>query len=100
MSEDPATPEQTAELRGQGLVWQMLLHQASAQLNNLAAYPHGSLRRAVLEVASEHVQAAERLMLALDDVLDPELTQAGRLLSIHHLRCRVERERRAIGQAE
>ena len=38
--EDSATPEQTAELRGQALVWQMLLHQASAQLSNLAAYPH------------------------------------------------------------
>ena len=38
MNEDLATPEQTAELRGEALVWQMLLHQASAQLSNLAAY--------------------------------------------------------------
>jgi hypothetical protein len=45
VSEDLATPEQTAELRGEALVWQMLLHQASAQLGNLAAYPHGTLRR-------------------------------------------------------
>jgi hypothetical protein len=47
---DLANAKETAELRGEALVWQMLLHQATAQLSNLAAYPHGTLRRSTLDV--------------------------------------------------
>lgn len=97
--EDAATPEQTAELRGQALVWQMLLHQASAQLSNLAAYPHGTLRRTTLDAVAEHLRSAETLLRALDDVLDPRQSDAGLDLSVRHLQQRVEREQQALRQA-
>jgi hypothetical protein len=96
VSEDLATPEQTAELRGEALVWQMLLHQASAQLGNLAAYPHGTLRRSALDTVAEHVRSAEKLLRALDDVLDPKQGDAGHDLSIQHLQRRVEREQQVL----
>lgn len=99
MSEDLSTPEQTAELRGQALVWQMLLHQASAQLSNLAAYPHGTLRRTTLDAVAEHLRSAEKLLRALDDVLDPRQSDAGHDLSARHLQQRVEREQQALRQA-
>ncbi len=98
MSEDLATPEQTAELRGEALVWQMLLHQASAQLSNLAAYPHGTLRRTTLDAVAEHLRSAEKLLRALDDVLDPRQSD-GHDLSARHLQQRVEREQQALRQA-
>lgn len=97
--EDSATPEQTAELRGQALVWQMLLHQSSAQLSNLAAYPHGTLRRTTLDAVAEHLRTAEKLLRALDDVLDRSLSAAGLDLSVRHLQRRVEREQQALRQA-
>jgi hypothetical protein len=96
---DVATPEQTAELRGQALVWQMLLHQASAQLSNLAAYPHGTLRRTTLDAVAEHLRSAEKLLRALDDVLDPHQSAAELDLSVQHLQRRVEREQQALRQA-
>jgi hypothetical protein len=99
VSEDLSTPEQTAELRGQALVWQMLLHQASAQLSNLAAYPHGTLRRTTLDAVAEHLRSAETLLRALDDVLDPRQSDAGLDLSVRHLQQRVEREQQALRQA-
>jgi hypothetical protein len=94
-----ATPEQTAELRGEALVWQMLLHQASSQLSNLAAYPHGTLRRTTLAAVAEHLRSAEKLLRALDDVLDPRQSDAGLDLSVRHLQQRVEREQQALRQA-
>lgn len=97
--EDSATPEQTAELRGQALVWQMLLHQASAQLSNLAAYPHCLLRRTKLDAVADHLRSAEKLLRALDDVLDRSLSAAGLDLSVRHLQRRVEREQQALRQA-
>jgi hypothetical protein len=99
VSEDLATPEQTAELRGEALVWQMLLHQASAQLGNLAAYPHGTLRRSTLDTVAEHLRSAEKLLRALDDVLDPRQSDAGHDLSARHLQQRVEREQQALRRA-
>jgi hypothetical protein len=99
MNEDLATPEQTAELRGEALVWQMLLHQASAQLGNLAASPHGTLRRSTLDTVAEHIRSAEKLLRALDDVLDPKQGDAGHDLSVQHLRRRVEREQQVLRQA-
>ena len=74
---DLASPEETAELRGEALVWQMLLHQATAQLSNLAAYPHGTLRRSTLDAVAEHLRSAEKLLGALDDVLDPSRARPG-----------------------
>lgn len=94
-----ASAEETAELRGEGTVWQTLLHQASSQLGNLAAYPHNRLCRAALEAAAEHARSAEKLLRAVDDVLDPKQSDAGRDLSTQHLRQRVEREQRALNQA-
>jgi hypothetical protein len=94
-----AIPEQTAELRGEALVWQMLLHQASAQLSNLAAYPHGTLRRTALDAVAEHLRSAEKLLRALDDVLDPRQSDAGHDLSARHLQQPVDREQQALRQA-
>jgi hypothetical protein len=96
---DLASPEETAELRGEALVWQMLLHQATAQLSNLAAYPHGTLRRSTLDAVAEHLRSAEKLLRALDDVLDPKQSEAGHELSAQDLRKRVEREQQALRQA-
>jgi hypothetical protein len=97
--DDTASSEQTAELRGEALAWQMLLHQARAQLSNIAAYPHGRLHRRTLDVVAEHLFAAENLLRALDDVLDPKQNGDGRALSIRHLADRVERERHALDEA-
>ncbi len=97
--EGAATGEQTAELRGEALVWQMLLHQASAQLSNLAAHPHGTLRRTTLDAVAEHLRSAEKLLRALDDVLDPRQSDDGLDLSARHLQQRVEREQQALRQA-
>jgi hypothetical protein len=89
----------TAELRGEELVWQTLLHQASTQLGNLAGYPHSRLCRAALDAAAEHIRSAEKLLRALDDVLDPKQSDYGRDLSTRHLQQRVEREQQALRQA-
>ena len=96
---DLANAEETAELRGEALVWQMLLHQAAAQLSNLAAYPHGSLRRSTLDAVAEHLRSAEKLLRALDDVLDPKQSEAGHDLAARDLQQRVEREQQALRQA-
>jgi hypothetical protein len=77
----------------------MLLHQASAQLSNLAAYPHGTLRRTTLDAVAEHLRSAENLLRALDDVLDPRQSAAGLDLSVRHLERRVDREQQALTQA-
>lgn len=94
-----ATAEQLAELRGEELVWQTLLHQASVQLANRAGYPHSRLCRAALDVAADHIRSAENLLRALNDALDPKLSDAGRDLSTRHLRQRVEREQHVLRQA-
>lgn len=99
VTDELASAEQTAELRGEELVWQTLLHQASSQLANLAGYPHNRLCRAALDVAAEHVRSAEKVLRALDDVLDPKQSDAGRDLSTRHLRQRVEREQHVLKQA-
>lgn len=88
-----ATAEQTAELRGEVLVVQMLLHQLCAQLTNFAAYPHDKLRR---DLAAEHVRSAEKLLRALDDVLDPRPDPAGRTQYVRYLEKRIERGRHAL----
>ena len=99
VTDDLASAEQLAELRGEELVWQTLLHQASAQLGNLAGYPHSRLCRAALDAAAEHIRSAEKILQALDDVLDPKQSDQGRVLSTRHLQQRVEREQQAIRQA-
>ena len=103
VTDDLASAEETAELRGEGTVWQTLLHQASSQLGNLVGYPHNRLCRAALEAAAEHARSAEKLLRALDDVWvhrpDPKQSDAGRDLSTQHLRQRVEREQHALNQA-
>ena len=97
VGEPTVSAEQTAELRGEALVVQMLLHQLCAQLTNFAAYPHGRLRRAAL--AAEHVRSAEKLLRALDDVLDPRLDPAGHDQYARHLQQRIDRERQALTEA-
>ena len=99
VTDDLASAEQLAELRGEELVWQMLLHQAAAQLGNLAGYPHSRLARAALDVAADHIRSAEKVLQALDDVLDPKQTEQGRGVSTRHLLQRVEREQQTMRQA-
>ncbi|WP_375502664.1 hypothetical protein [uncultured Jatrophihabitans sp.] len=99
VTDDLASAEEIAELRGEQMVWQTLLHQASSQLANLAGYPHSRLCRAALDVAAEHVRSAEKVLRALDDVLDPKQSDAGRQLSTRYLRQRVEREQDVLRQA-
>lgn len=79
--------------------WQLMQPQADAQLTNVAAYPHGRLRREALDTVAEHLRRAEKLPRALDDVLDPTQSDAGRDLSTRHLQHRVERERHALAEA-
>jgi hypothetical protein len=98
-STELATAEETAELRGEALVWQIMLHQAGAQIGNLASHPHGRLRRHTLDLVAEHLRSAEYLLRALDDVLDPKQSDYGRTLSVRHLTDRVDRERHALNQA-
>lgn len=99
VTDDLATPEQVAELRVEELVWQGLLHQTSAQLGNLAGYPHSRLARAALDIAAEHIRSAEKVLRELDDVLDPKSCPAGHDLSARHLQQRVEREQQVLRQA-
>jgi hypothetical protein len=98
VTDDLATAEQIAELRGGDQVWLALLHQASAHLGNCARYPHGRLCRAALEVAAEHIRSAEKILRELDDMLDPKQNVAGRERSTRHLQQRVEREQHALRQ--
>lgn len=98
VTDDLASAEQRAELRGEELAWQTLLYQASAHLGNLAAHPHSRLCRAALDVAAEHIRSAEKLLHALDNVLDPKQSEHGRGLSVGNLQQRVQREQRALRQ--
>jgi hypothetical protein len=99
VGEPTVSAEQTAELRGEALVIQMLLHQLCAQLTNFAAYPHDQLRRAALDLAAEHIRSAEKLLRALDDVLDPRLDPGGHDHYARHLQQRIDRERQALTEA-
>lgn len=94
--EDPAGVEATAELRGETLVWQQLVHQAQANLANLAAWPHDELRRKALDAAAEHLYAAERVLRALDDGLDPQQNDNGHTLSVRHLADLIELAQQAL----
>ncbi|MBN9618115.1 MAG: hypothetical protein J0H43_00010 [Actinobacteria bacterium] len=94
--QDPAGIEATAELRGETLVWQMLLHQARANLGNLAAWPHDQLRRKSLDVAADLIYIAEQLLTALDDVLDPKAGDQGHSLSVRALTNRLDTAQRAL----
>lgn len=94
--EDPAGIEATAELRGETLVWQMLLHQARANFANLAAWPHDQLRRKSLDVVADLIYIAEKLLGALDDVLDPKQNDHGHSLSVQNLTARIDRAQQAL----
>jgi hypothetical protein len=94
--EDPAGVEATAELRGETLVWQQLLHQAGANLANLAGWPHDQLRRKSLDVAADLISVAEKLLRALDDVLDSKQSDEGHSLSVRDLASRIDLAQRAL----
>ena len=98
--EDPAGLEATAELRGEALVWQLLLHQARANLGNLAAWPHDQLRRKSLDVAADLIYVAEKLLTALDGVLDPKANDQSHTLSVQDLAIRLEGAQRALRAAQ
>ena len=96
VTDDLATPEQIAELRGEELAYLTLLHVASARLGNLANYPDSRLARAALDVAAEHIRSADNVLRDLDDVLDPKQSRAGHELSARHLQQRAEREEQTL----
>jgi hypothetical protein len=73
----------------------IVLCQASAHLDDAAADPHDTLRRAALESAAEHICSAEKLLCALADVLDPGQLQAAVSLSTLHLRQLLQRDHHA-----
>jgi hypothetical protein len=98
--EDPAGLEATAELRGETLVWQLLLHQARANLGNLAAWPHDQLRRKSLDVAADLIYVAEKLLTALDGVLDPKASDHRHTASVQDLTIRLEGAQRALRAAQ
>jgi hypothetical protein len=89
-TEDPAGIAATAELRGVTLVWQQLLHQARANLANLAAWPHDQLRRTSLDATADLIYVAEKLLRALDEVLDPKQGDPGHTLSVRDLTTRID----------
>lgn len=93
MTEDRASAEQTAELRGQVLVCRRLLRQSLAPLSDLARHLQPSLRRAALEISAAHIGSAAKLLDALDGVLDPTLRETGYDLAVLHLQQRVARDR-------
>ena len=98
--DDTAGIEATAELRGETLVWQMLLHQARANLGNLAAGPHDQLRRKSLDVAADFIYVAEKLLTALDGVLDPTTNDDRHTASVQDLTIRLETAQRALRAAQ
>ena len=96
VTDDLAAPEQIAELRSDELAYLTLLHQTSARLGNLAGYPHSRVTRAALDIAGEYIRSTEKVLRALDDVLDPKQSPTGHDLSARHLQQRVEREQHAL----
>jgi hypothetical protein len=98
--EDLGGLEATAELRGETLVWQLLLHQARANLGNLAAWPHDQLRRKSLDVAADLIYVAEKLLTALDGVLDPKANDLSHTLSVQDLTHRLDSAQRALQAAQ
>jgi hypothetical protein len=99
-TEDRAGIEATAELRGETLVWQLLLHQARANLGNLAAWPHDRLRRQSLDVAADLIYVAEKLLTALDAVLDPKANDHSHSMSVQDLTTRLDSAQRALRAAQ
>ena len=98
--EDSAGIEATAELRGQTLVWQLLLHQARANLDNLAAWPHDQPRRKSRDVAADLIYVAEKLLTALDGVLDPTANDHSHSMSVQDLTTRLDSAQRALRAAQ
>jgi hypothetical protein len=83
----------TAELRVEALAWQQVLH---VQMANLADKTRDHLGRAALDLATEYLNGAERLLQALDDVLDPRQGEYGHTASVRHLTDHVERANRTL----
>ena len=98
--EDCAGIEATAESRGQTLVWQLLLHQARAYLGHLAAWPHDQPRRKSLDVAADLIYVAEKLLTALDGVLDPKANDHSHSMSVQDLTTRLDSAQRALRAAQ
>jgi hypothetical protein len=104
--QDSAGPEATAELRGETLVWQLVLHHARANLANLANLanratgPHDQLRRTSLDAAADLIHVAEKLLTALDSVLDSKANDHSHSLSVQALTIRLDSAQRALRAAQ
>ena len=86
----------TAELRGEALARQQVLHLLHLQMANLADKTRDHPGRAALDLTTENINGAEKLLQALDDVLDPRQGEYGHTASVRHLTDRVERANRAL----
>jgi hypothetical protein len=96
MRPDQQHRQPTAELRGEAPAWQQVLHLLHVQMANLADRTRDHLGRAALDLTTEYINGAERLLQALDDVLDPRQGEYGHMASVRHLTDRVERANRAL----
>jgi hypothetical protein len=100
MRPDHEHREPTAELRGEALAWQQGRHLLHVQMANLADKTRDRLGRAALDLTTEYINGAEKLLQALDDVLDPRQCECGHPASVRHLTDRVERANRALRPPE
>ena len=100
MRPDQEHREPTAELRGEALAWQQVLHLLHVQMANLADKTRDHLGHAAIDLTTEYINGAEKLLQALDDVLDPRQGEYGHTASVRHLTDRVERANRALRPPE
>jgi hypothetical protein len=96
MRPDQEHREPTAELRGKAPAWQQVRHLHRVQMANLADKTRDRLGRAALDLTTEYINSAEKILPVLDDVLDPRQGECGHPAAVRHLTDRVERGNRAL----
>jgi hypothetical protein len=63
---------------------------------NLVDTTRDHLGRAALDLTTENINGAEKVLQALDDVLDPRQGEHANTASVRHLTDRFERAKRAL----
>jgi hypothetical protein len=96
MRPDQEHREPTAELRGEAPAWQQVRHLLHVQMANVADKTRDRLGRAALDLTTEYINGAEKILPDLDDVLDPSQGECGHPAWVRHLTDRVERANRAL----
>ena len=100
MRPDQQQRESTAELRGEAPAWQQVRHLLRVRMANVPDRTRDRLGRAALDLTTEYINGAEKLLPALDGVLDPRQGEYGHPASVRHLTDRVERANRALRPPE